>query len=311
MKLRIGTRRSQLALDQTNWVVEQLKTHYPDIEIEIKKIETKGDQLLNVSLSKVGGKGLFLKEIQNALLQGEIDLAVHSMKDIPTETTEDLEICAITKRVDPLDALISNNDITIDELPENAKIGTSSLRRGSQLKAYRNDLQIIPIRGNINTRMNKLQELPELDAVVLAKAGLVRSGMTDSISQNISPEIIVPCPGQGALGLEIRHDNENLKEKLAVLDDSESRKAIGAERAFLNRLGGSCHVPVGAYAEIISNELHLTGVVASEDGQDVIKRSVQTHLSDNNKIPSTLGNDLAEELIELGANKILSELKEG
>ncbi|OWZ82879.1 hydroxymethylbilane synthase [Natranaerobius trueperi] len=306
MKLRVGTRKSELALNQTYWVVEKLKKYYPDIEIEIHKLTTKGDEILDKTLSKIGGKALFLKEIQNALLAGDIDLAVHSMKDIPTETPSELEICAVTKRLDPRDVLITkDNNSTLDELQLGSFVGTSSLRRASQLKAYRKDLQITPVRGNINTRLEKLQNSDKLDGIVLAKAGLMRADLTDLIAQEIPEDVIVPCVGQGALGIEIKADNDKLREKLSVLNDENSRTAIYSERTFLNQLGGSCHVPVGGLGRLTEKGLELTGVVAELEGSKVLKET----LIGSKDYPVDLGQELAYKLISQGAKEILDSVK--
>ena len=322
MKIEIGARKSQLSQAQVGEVLAILSQHYPDLDVEIQKIETKGDQLVDVSLSKIGGKGLFLKEIQSALMAGEIDVAVHSMKDVPTDTPKALNICAITRRADPRDVLVSKGNLTLDELPTHATVATSSLRRSSQLKAYRPDLQVVPLRGNVNTRLKKLHDNPELDGIILAKAGLERLQLTQHISEVLPDDVMVPCVGQGALGLEVRSKDHELQTRLHVLDDLDTRAAVTAERAFLSQLEGSCHVPVGALAKVLrrrnssskissdtsSNQapqLVLTGVVASLDGSTLLKRKRTAPLTDITDTPKALGESLAKELLDLGAREVL------
>ncbi len=273
-KVIVGSRRSQLALVQTEWVIEQLRTFYPDTEFEIREIVTKGDKILDVTLSKVGGKGLFVKEIEQALLEKEIDFAVHSMKDMPAEMPEGLTLASVPKREDPRDCLISHHNYTIDTLPKGARVGTSSLRRAAQILAYREDLQIESIRGNINTRLSKL-ETDGLDSIILAAAGIHRVGWNDRITQYLDTEISIPAVGQGALGIQARKNDSEILEMLSKMNDESTRILVSAERAFLNRLQGGCQIPIGAYANWNGDQIDLVGIVASVDGERIIKHREQ------------------------------------
>lgn len=310
----VGTRQSQLALTQTGHVIEALKriTAEQDLpyEFEIKKIVTKGDRILDVTLSKVGGKGLFVKEIEQAMLDGEIDLAVHSMKDMPAELPEGLTIGAVPKRVDPRDALISRNGLQLSELPSGAKIGTSSLRRSSQLAASRPDFVLEPLRGNIDSRLRKLEE-EGFDAIILAAAGLHRMGWEDRITSYLPTEVCLPAVGQGALGIECRESDEDVRHLLSLYNDPDTAVTVAAERRFLNVLGGSCQVPIGAFAELNPRsdkegpaEMVLTGMVGSPDGKVILKHS----MAGND--PLLLGEALADKLIAEGANTILASTGE-
>jgi len=301
-KIIVGTRQSALALTQTEWVIRQLKSFGLPFEFEIKKIVTKGDKILDVTLSKVGGKGLFVKEIEQALLDKEIDMAVHSMKDMPAVLLEGLTIGCVPKRVDVRDVLISRNGQTLEELPQGAIIGTSSLRRSAQILAYRPDLQIKWIRGNIDTRMRKLQE-EEYDAIILAAAGLERMEWKGQVTQYLPVEISLPAVGQGALGIECREDDEELLELLSHLNHPETNTSIKAERVFLNTLEGSCQIPIGAYAITDNDQISLTGLVASPDGGVILKDHVQG--SDPNQLGLTLGGQLKEK----GAKDILDQVR--
>ncbi len=320
-KIRIGTRKSSLAQAQAQEIRKAIESFFPDGKVEIHKIQTRGDRLVDRSLSKIGGKGLFLKEIQQALFDDEIDIAVHSMKDVPAERPDGLEICAVPRRKPAEDVLVSHGDVSLDNLPKNAIVGTSSLRRKSQLLAYRPDLVVKPLRGNINTRLNKLLQSDEFAAIILAKAGLIRAGLEGCISQEISPEIILPGIGQGALAVEIKSDKNHLREKLNFLEDFKTRVEITAERQFLRTLEGSCHVPIGALA-VLKNmgsnyTLTLDGVVASLNGAVVLKDQGIKHFSSSdlnyieiNYAASSLGKELAASLIEQGAGKIIREAEE-
>ncbi|WP_241236422.1 hydroxymethylbilane synthase [Brevibacillus marinus] len=298
-----------LALTQTNWVIAQLKQLDPSVQCTVEEIVTKGDVILDVTLSKVGGKGLFVKEIEQSLLDRRTDLAVHSMKDVPSELQDGLVIGAVPKRVDPRDVLISREGRTLDELPPGALVGTSSLRRAAQLRAYRPDLRIESVRGNIDTRLRKLQE-GNFDAIVLAAAGLERVDWQGAVSQYLPVEISLPAVGQGALAIECRADDEELLALLARLDDSQTRLAVSAERAFLRRLQGGCQVPLGAYATLAGTAadgrplIRLTGFVGSPDGRRLYKDS-QTG-SD----PEALGRAVAERLLADGAGEVLAEVWE-
>lgn len=309
----VGTRQSALALTQTGQVVEQLKyictEHAIPFDFQLRKIITRGDQILDVTLSKVGGKGLFVKEIEQALLNGEIDMAVHSMKDMPAEIPEGLRIGAIPKRVDPRDCMISTMAGSIRELPEGAVVGTSSLRRASQLKAFRPDLRLESIRGNIDTRLRKLEE-GQFDAIMLAAAGLHRIGWENRITEYLSPEICLPAVGQGALAIECRADDRDMLALLALLNHPETERVVAAERSFLNRLNGGCQVPIGAYGEFSGASsdgdravVRLTGMVGSPDGTTIIKEWL------TGPEPGELGVKLAEKLIDRGADHILEEAR--
>ncbi len=302
----IGSRGSELALVQSNLVINELKKHYPNIDFKIKIIKTKGDKILDKTLDKIGGKGLFVKEIENALLEDEIDIAVHSMKDVPSEFPEGLEISAITKRKDVRDILVSKDGKNFEDLKVGAKLGTSSLRRGAQLKGLRNDIEIVPVRGNVQTRINKIQEL-DLDGVILAAAGLLRLGLDDEISQYFDAGDIVPAVGQGALGIETRKDDVFIKEAVSKINDNLTEIAIMAERTFMKILNGGCHVPVGAFAYVESEKLKMIGLVASLDGQNVIKVSDE----DKTENYAELGKRIANEVLSRGGRDILQEVEGG
>lgn len=309
----VGTRQSALALTQTGQVIDELKRisekHGFDYAFEVKKIVTKGDRILDVTLSKVGGKGLFVKEIEQALMDGEIDLAVHSMKDMPYELPEGLMNGAIPKRVDPRDCLVTRHGGGLDDLPQGARVGTSSLRRSCQLKNARPDLQLESIRGNIDSRIRKL-ETEGFDAVVLASAGLTRMGWQDRISANIPVDVCLPAVGQGALGIECRENDEQIRELLALFNDKETELTVRAERSFLGSLNGGCQVPIGAYC-IMGEEvegqngtrnLTMTGMVGSPDGATLLKEVMQ------GTDPEQLGKDVAAALVARGADRILAEI---
>ncbi|WP_349408048.1 hydroxymethylbilane synthase [Pseudalkalibacillus sp. SCS-8] len=305
-KIVVGSRRSKLAMTQTKWVIEQLKKAGAPFEFEIKEIVTKGDQILNVTLSKVGGKGLFVKEIEQAMMDGEIDFAVHSMKDMPSVLPEGLELVCTPPREDYRDALISENHQKFEELPEGAIVGTSSLRRGAQLLAKRPDLNIKWIRGNIDTRISKL-ETEDYDAIVLAAAGLKRMGWSDDIvTEYLEKDICIPAVGQGSLAIECREKDTELKEWFEKINCPETFDTVRAERAFLRTLEGGCQVPIGGLAELDkSNEqIKLTGFVATPDGKTIIQDTIVGHN------PEEIGMELAKRLDERGAKKILDQVKE-
>jgi hydroxymethylbilane synthase len=302
-KIIVGTRQSALALTQTNWFIQQLESLGLPFTFELKKIVTKGDKILDVTLSKVGGKGLFVKEIEQALLDREIDLAVHSMKDMPAILPKELTIGAVPKRVDPRDILISKDGKTLNELPQNAKVGTSSLRRSAQLLAFRPDLQIEAIRGNIDTRIRKLHE-EQFDAIVLAAAGLERMGWKGKVTEFISTELCVPAVGQGALGIECRANDQEVLDLLSRLHDEETGIAVRAERAFLATLEGGCQVPIGAYGQVDEDgSCLLTGFVAEANGKIILKQTKQ------GKNPEEIGHSLGKLLIEQGAAEILDKAR--
>jgi hydroxymethylbilane synthase len=300
--MRIGTRASQLALWQANWVKSELEKRYPGMEVTLVKIKTIGDKILDVPLAQVGGKGLFVKEIEEAMLRGEIDIAVHSMKDVPTEFPEGLGLHCITEREDPRDAVISRG-VKFADLPLGARIGTSALRRQAQLLKLRPDLQMVIIRGNVETRISKL-ETEKLDAVILAAAGLKRLGFTDQVAEYLPIDISIPAIGQGALGIECRLDNEAIKEAIAFFNHPDTAHAVRAERALLWRCEGGCQVPIAAHGVVNGNELTLTGFVASVDGSRSVKASISGPAGEGEK----LGIALAEQLLKDGAHEILSEV---
>jgi len=303
--ITIGTRGSELALWQANWVKSSLLKRYSSLQVELLIIKTKGDKILDVPLAKVGGKGLFVKEIEEALLNNTIDLAVHSMKDMPADIPEGLCICAVPEREVPNDVLISHKKLTLSGLPEGAKIGTSSLRRSSQILNYRPDIQILPLRGNLNTRIKKL-ESENLDAIVLAAAGMKRLGLENKISEYIDLETLLPAVGQGALCIETRQEDPDTHEIVSQLDHEKTSTVTKSERAFLHRLEGGCQVPMAAYGTIKRSELTLTGMVAEIDGKRIIKKTTKGPVEQAEQI----GIELAELLINLGANEILERLNQ-
>ncbi len=300
MKITIGSRGSSLALWQANWVKDRLAAAGHEIEIEI--IKTSGDKLQTAALAASGTKGLFIKEIEEALLAGQVDLAVHSMKDLPTDLPEGLGVGAVPEREDPHDALVSKSGLGIRELPQGARIGTSSLRRQSQLLAMRSDLQVVPMRGNVDTRLRKL-ERGDCDALVLAGAGLKRLGFASHITSWFPEDEICPAVGQGALAIEIGLQNSDVRDAIAPLDHSATHQAVRAERAMLAALGGGCQLPIAAYAKHASGKLHLMGVVASPEGTRVIRASASGKPDD----PESLGKRVAEELFSQGAGELLSQ----
>lgn len=298
----VGSRQSRLAMVQTHWVIEQLKGLGLPYQFEIKPIVTKGDQIVDRMLSKVGGKGLFVKEIEQALLAGEIDCAVHSAKDMPGELPPGLMLACLPEREDPRDCLISNGGNSLQELPQGAVVGTSSLRRTAQLLKLRPDLKIKWIRGNIDTRLRKLKE-EGYDAIILAAAGLKRLGYTEQISQYLETETFLPAVGQGALAIECRSDDDELKELLSQINHEPTARCVTAERVFLQEMGGSCHVPVACFGSGRADELQLTGLIASPDGKRILKASL------TGRDPHQLGRLLADQLKAQGGDQILAEVK--
>jgi hydroxymethylbilane synthase len=303
--VRIGTRGSQLALWQARWVQQAIEQQWPGTATELTIIKTTGDKITDVPLAKVGGKGLFVKEIEEALMDGRIDLAVHSMKDMPAELPHGLCISAVPERENPLDALISNNSLSLDALPRGARVGTSSLRRSSQLLHRRPDLNILALRGNLDTRLKKLTA-GNLDAIVLATAGLKRLGLSQQITATLAPDTMLPAVGQGALCIESRTQDSRTSQILTGLDHAATHLAVIAERAFLHRLEGGCQVPIAAHATIKNEQLELTGLVAEVDGSILIKEAA-TGPCDHG---ASLGIKLAEKLIARGAGAILERLKQ-
>lgn len=301
-KLIIGSRASKLALVQSNLVKDQLNKRYPDLDIQIKTIKTTGDKILDVSLDKIGDKGLFTKEIEEALLAGEIDLAVHSMKDLPVEISAGLKIAAVTHREDPCDILVSLKGHNFKSLPQKSKVGTSSLRRRAQLLELRPDLEVIDLRGNLDTRIRKLKE-GAYDAIVLAYAGVKRLGLKLAISV-IPVEEVLPQAAQGALGIEIRQGRADLDKLLKILDDAPAHLCCDAERAVLSGLGGGCHAPIGVYAQIKDDKIMINAGVFSLDGKITIKDSI----SGDKKDIKSLGLTLADKLLKSGAQEILERI---
>ncbi len=298
--LRIGTRASQLAVTQATWVKHRIESTHPQIRVELTKITTKGDRILDVPLAKVGGKGLFVKEIEDALLAGEVDLAVHSMKDVPTELPEGLHIGVIPLREIPQDAFVSTRYASLDALPHGAKVGTSSLRRKSQLAALRPDLTIVDLRGNIDTRLRKLDE-GLFDAILLAGAGLNRMGLQQRITTLLSAEQMLPAIGQGSLGIELRRNDQDLLQILQFLHDPDTAVTVSAERAFLLRLEGGCQVPIGAHALLAGGTITLTGLIAGVDGRHIIKETMTGPAEQ----ATALGTTLAESLLAQGGKALL------
>ena len=301
--LRIATRNSPLALWQAEHVKAELQKNHPHLEIELTGFTTRGDVLLDSPLAKVGGKGLFVKELETAMLEGKADLAVHSMKDVPMEFPEGLRLSVICEREDPRDAFVSNNFTSFDDLPEGAVVGTSSLRRQCQLSALRPDIEIRDLRGNVNTRLKKLDE-NRYDAIILAAAGLIRLDMRERISEFLDSTKSLPAGGQGAVGIECRADDERVLKLLAPLHHTNTDVCVRAERAMNLRLQGGCQVPIACYAELNSGRLSMRGLVGSLDGENILRVSGESDASG----AESLGIRLAEELIELGADKILAEV---
>jgi hydroxymethylbilane synthase len=298
--IRIGTRGSKLALAQTGWVKAQIEEQYPNARIETILVKTSGDRFSETNIRAIGGKGIFTKEIEDALLSEEIDLAVHSMKDLPVELSAGLAVTVVPKREDPRDVLVSGHGTRLNQLPAGARIGTGSLRRTAQILHYRQDISVMPIRGNVDTRLKKLDE-GEFDALVMAAAGLKRIGREEKITEYISNEICLSAAGQGALGLESRQDDP-IREQLLFLHDPVSFAEVSAERSFLQRLGGGCHVPVGARAVAEGEELMLFGVVASPDGRSVYRGETSGTVAGAKE----LGQELAERLLSQGAQEIFA-----
>ena len=301
--LRIATRKSQLALWQAEYVRDVLLQYHPDLNVELVKMTTEGDRILDTPLAKVGGKGLFVKELENGLLSGDADIAVHSMKDVPVELPEGLHLSVICPREDPRDAFVSNDYRLFEDLPKGARLGTSSLRRQCQLAAQRPDLNIIDLRGNVNTRLQKLDD-GNYDAIILAAAGLKRLGMEDRITECLSPEISLPAIGQGAVGIECRRDDDWVNELLAPLNDRDTAIRVRAERSLNHRLQGGCQVPIAGYAELAHGVILLRGLVGMVDGSQIIHGEIAGQPED----AEYLGRVLAEDLLSRGADEILDSL---
>ncbi|KKI92292.1 porphobilinogen deaminase [Bacillus sp. SA1-12] len=304
-KIIVGSRRSKLALTQTNWVINQLKSFGLPFEFEVKEIVTKGDKILDVTLSKVGGKGLFVKEIEQAMLSGEIDMAVHSMKDMPGVLPEGLTIGCVPKREDHRDVLISKEHKMLADLPKGSIIGTSSLRRSAQLLIERPDLEIKWIRGNIDTRLEKLKT-EEYDAIILAAAGLSRMGWSkEVVTEFLEPDICLPAVGQGALAIECREDDQELLDLLAKFTDKATQLAVTAERTFLTKMEGGCQVPIAGFASVNEkHEITFTGLIASPDGKEIYKKQVI------GADPVNVGENVSAELTKQGAKALIDRVKE-
>ncbi len=306
MKIRIGTRKSKLALWQANYIANLLKKHFPEVEVELVKITTKGDKILDVPLAKVGGKGLFVKEIEEAMLKNEIDIAVHSLKDVPTYFPEGLGLVAITEREDPRDAFLSVKYSSIEKMPPGAVLGTSSLRRKAQIMVKRKDLDIRDLRGNVDTRIRKLED-GQYDGIILAYAGLKRLGLESKAKQVFSPDYMIPAVAQGFLGIEARIDDDKTKEIVSVLNHKESEIRAKAERAFLKTLEGGCQVPLAGYSEIVDGKLKITGFVSDLEGKRVFKDTIVGSTEE----PENLGEKLAKNLLDMGAKEVLEEIYRG
>jgi len=302
--LRIATRKSPLALWQAEHVAGLLRQAHPDLAIELVPISTKGDRIQDRSLAAIGGKGLFIKELEVALDEGRADLAVHSMKDVPSELPPGFLITAVLPRADPRDALLSAKADRIDNLPPGARVGTSSLRRQSQLLAARPDLQICALRGNVDTRLRRLDD-GDLDAIILACAGLIRMGWEARITARLEPQHCLPAVSQGIIGIECREEAGATQALLTVLNHPATRSAMDAERSFAGRLGGSCQSPIAAYATLDGDRLHLSGLVAEPDGSRLLRDSVSGSIDES----QALGEQLAERLLAAGADTLLERLR--
>jgi len=301
--LVIGARGSRLAVWQAEWVQARLKELAPELTVTLQRIKTSGDKILDVPLAAIGGKGLFVKEIEEALLREEIDLAVHSMKDVPTTLPDGLSILCVPAREDPRDVLISRDSCSLDQLPKGSRIGTSSLRRQAQLLHYRPDLHIELLRGNLDTRLRKLHN-GEYDAIVLAAAGLMRMGWSNKVTEYLPPEVSLPAIGQGALGLEGRRNDRFVQILVEKLEHGPTRIAVMAERALLKRLEGGCQVPIAAHATVKGDTLIMDGLIASMEGQRLIRDTIQGAASE----AQSLGIQLAEKLLAQVEDRILNEI---
>lgn len=301
--LIIGTRQSLLALWQSNHIASLLRKQYPDCQVTLKKIVTKGDRILDVPLAQIGGKGLFTKEIETELLDGTVDLAVHSLKDMPTVLPEGLCLTAITTRANVGDAFVSNQYASFSELPQGAVLGTSSLRRKAQLLAVRPDLKIVDLRGNVDTRLRKLDE-GQMDAIILAAAGLERLGHADRIREIIPTTVCLPAVGQGALAIECRSDNKEVRDMLAFLNDLPTKQATDAERAFLGLIEGGCQVPIGVHAEVENDNVKIEAVIASLDGSKVLRNNITGPAAN----VADLGRKLGQQMLAEGGEQILADI---
>jgi hydroxymethylbilane synthase len=304
--VRIATRKSPLAMWQAEFVRDSLIALHPGLQVEFVKMSTQGDKILDTPLAKVGGKGLFVKELEVGMLAGEADIAVHSMKDVPVDFPEGLHLPVVCKREDPRDAFVSNNYQSIDDLPQGAKVGTSSLRRECQLRRYRPDLEVLPLRGNVNTRLRKLDE-GNYDAIILATAGLKRLGFEDRIKSKLTPEQSLPAIGQGAVGIETRVDDEDINALIAPLRCPETWIVVTAERAMNKRLHGGCQVPIAGFALLEKGKIWMRGLVGRPDGSEMLEAEVNGSAEQ----AEMLGIQLAEKLLSQGAEKILADVYGG
>ena len=303
-RIIIGTRGSRLALQQTKIVTELLLQQNPSLDIQQTIIKTKGDAVLDVALSKIGDKGLFVKEIESALLENRIDIAVHSMKDLPTESPDELTIAAIPKREDDRDVLVSKNDLPIEKLPQGAVIATSSLRRAAQLLAFRNDFSITDIRGNVETRLRKFQQ-GNMHGLILAMAGLKRLGLMQHTKQPLPHDILLPAPAQGAIAVQVRKEDKDIYNLVQSINDENSFSAVSAERSFLKELEGGCQTPLAAFCDLIEDQVKIEGKVLNLDGSKCVSGNVTAHKRD----AKNAGIQLAHQLLENGAKEILEEIR--
>lgn len=304
-KIVIGTRKSLLALWQAEYVAARLREQYPACEVTLLPVSTRGDEILNKPLAEIGGKGLFIEELEELMREGKADVAVHSLKDIPADLPEDFTLAAVTDREDPRDAFVSLKYEKVEDLPERARVGTSSLRRQSQLLHRRGDLQISSLRGNVQTRLRKLDE-GNFDAIILAAAGLKRLGLGDRIRSYLPVEESIPAAGQGVMAVEVRKADTELREMLGFLDNREVASCIAAERAFLGKVGGDCKVPAGSHATAEAGKMKIDAFISSEDGKDFYRTALTGPASE----AEALGREAAETLLALGGDKVLAKLSE-
>jgi len=302
-RIRIATRKSPLALWQAEHVQQLLRNAHSGLDVELLRMSTQGDKIIDTPLAKIGGKGLFVKELEQGLLAGDADIAVHSMKDVPVELPAGLHLAVVLEREEPRDAFVSNNYQHLEDLPQGARVGTASLRRTCQLAALRPDLEILNLRGNVGTRLKKLDN-GDYDAIILASAGLIRLGLAQRIAQKISVEICLPAIGQGVIGIECRRDDRVINELIAVLGHQQTHVCVTAERALNERLQGGCQVPIGGYAQLTGNTLHVRGLVGRPDGRAII----QAEKSGSPRQAQDLGSAVAEDLLAKGADTILNEV---
>lgn len=299
-RLRIATRNSKLALWQAEHVAQRLRSAHPGLTVDLVPMTTQGDRILDRSLAEIGGKGLFIKELEIAIARHEADIAVHSMKDVPADLPENMMLAAFLERADPRDALVSVRYASFADLPSGARLGTSSVRRQSQLRHLRHDVQMLPVRGNVDTRLRKL-DAGEFDAIVLASAGLIRLGLTDRITEYLSPQISLPAVGQGIIGIECREDDRQVREWIGALNNTQAQICIAAERAFAAELQGNCQSPIGAHAQLQGPTLQLDGLVASLDGSQIHR----DHSAGSGDAAAALGRELAKRMLAAGAGQLL------